>query len=97
MAFPITGVYYLDQSVEALTNAYGKMTFPDRVRSIIIINDDAAGANTVIYSRDGTLQNGEVRAGESVTIRATVNRYITEMSFKFGTAAPNYRIMTLEG
>lgn len=94
-AGPDTRNYYQDQSTVALTAAFVSVLLPSKAQVIFIKNDDASGANLVIYSFDGIHTAGELKATESITIDDLNN--IGNISLKYGTAAPAYRLTAIGG
>ncbi len=97
----IVGQYLYKQTDNAINaTTYVKFTFKTPVRSIIILSKAPLGGPYLIYSRDGTLENGEVDPQDHVEIHAVgaPPRMIVDISLKCSALpAPDFKIMTVEG
>lgn len=89
MAF--TKAFYQDNSGTALTASFVEVDFGGaRGDSVFICNDEASGANTVIWSFDGTTVHGVAKAGEKFELHKL---HIRGLYLKYGTAAAAYRVI----
>lgn len=84
--------FYSDQSITALTASYVYFAFNGPALSLIIANDEASGAKTVVYSFDGVNEAGQVAATERFNIQ---NPQKSGIYLKYTSAAPAYRVMAI--
>jgi len=86
-----TKAFYQDNSGVALTGAFVAVNFGGtRGDSVFICNDEASGANTVIWSFDGVTVHGVAKATEKFELK---NLSLCGIYLKFGTAAAAYRLI----
>ena len=81
--------FYSDQTVTPLTATYQYFNFGCGMEEALLSNDDASGANTIIFSWDGTNTHGVIKASETFGL---VRIDKGGIYVKYGTAAPAYRI-----
>lgn len=98
MAFPVTGKFRVSQADEALTATYGQIVFKQKVRSFTIKNLGAVGDSDVIYSLNGTDDNGSIQPGQAYWNAPLLDGWYYDIWVKSSAAIkiPNYEVMAQE-
>lgn len=95
MALP-NYILYKNQAVTAITTSFVATTFVDAISTtpfqstgLIVSNDQAAAADLIYFSFDGTATHGEVKGGETLTFdRASKSK----IWLKGSSAGYSYRL-----
>ena len=98
MAFPVTGKFKVSQADEVLTVAYGQIIFKQKVRSYCIKNLGAVGDSDVVFSLNGTDDNGSVQPGDVYWSEPLIDGWYYDIYVKSSAAVliPNYEVMSSE-
>lgn len=82
--------FYTDQSMTTLTTTYQYLRFENVMEDVVFLNDDAAGANKLSFSWDGTNVHGIVPPNENVSF---VRCNKSGVYVKYVTGSPAFRII----
>jgi hypothetical protein len=87
-----TPAYFLNQATTALTSDFVRFSIGFYATQLRIQNNETSGANTVIFSFDGTNVAGTLAFGEDAWLEFENATGPNAIYLKYGTGAPDYKV-----